>query len=244
MTAPAGHDAAARAGISRRALIRRGAVLAAALTALPAVLAERGLVPPAAAASDPLTFETFEALVAFVLPGDDPFSLAQGEHHPGPGAVAGGTSRVAIATLDAIQPGVPVSATVAALLNEGALAIAPTASRGGFAAPFARLSFGEKAQVFARLESDPRIRGTALENAAHLLPGLVATLALGEAGVFDRETRTLTGQPVGWQITGYTGPSDGEPELVGYWRRHRRARTSRRYARRRRAGARRRRSGR
>ncbi|MEA2443606.1 MAG: hypothetical protein QOJ12_898 [Thermoleophilales bacterium] len=75
--------------VSRRTFLHRAGALglAAALAELPIVLGRRGLLEQALAQSTDLTTDTLNGLAAFVLPGDDPYSVAQGESHPGPGAI-------------------------------------------------------------------------------------------------------------------------------------------------------------
>jgi hypothetical protein len=94
----------------------------------------------------------------------------------------------------------------------------PAATGGGFPSPFARLSFAEKAKVFELWEGEPSADGSEMRFLAGILPGVVCLVAVSEAGVFDPQTRTATKRPVGWQITGYSGPSDGHAELKGYYR--------------------------
>ena len=49
-----------------------------------------------------------------------------------------------------------------------------------------------------------------------MLPAFVAYLCYSDAGAFDLTTRRLTGQPVGWTISHYSGVADGRDELRGY----------------------------
>jgi hypothetical protein len=35
--------------------------------------------------------------------------------------------------------------------------------------------------------------------------------------VFDKATKTLTGRPVGWTLSKYSGPAEGHKELKGYY---------------------------
>jgi hypothetical protein len=177
---------------------------------------QAGALAQVAPPSGALTVETFQALVAFVVPGPDAFSRAQGESHPLPGGVDAGAAPALIATLNGYDPPTPAASLLAGFLTRAALEIAPLASRGGFAAPFARLSSAEKAQVFDRLERDPTIAGSRIAFAILLLPALAATHAYGEAPVLDTATRTLRARPVGWELTGYD-VSDGSDELLGYW---------------------------
>ena len=214
--------------LSRRSFLQRAGLLgaASALAQLPALLDARGLLAAATAQTPGLTADTLSGLVAFVLPGSDPYSVAQGQSSDGPGGVASGAVPVLvddldqfIATTTVLGPDVspPASNGVAALLNAYAMRVNPTATRGGFPSPFARLSFAEKAKVFELFEGEPSADGTELRFVAGILPGLVALVALSEAGVYDRDRRELESRPVGWDISGYGGPADGHDELKGYW---------------------------
>jgi hypothetical protein len=214
--------------LTRRSLLRHGGLLGAAtvLAQLPGLLDARGLLATAAAQSADLTEDTMSGLVAFVLPGSDAYSVAQGESFDGPGGIAAGAAPALIAGLDRFVSiatvagpdlGVPISAAVATLLNQYALRVNPLAAGGGFPSPFARLSFGEKARVFELFDSDPANEGTELRFLAGILCGLTALYAFSEAGVWDPQRRELTGGPVGWDIAGYGGPAEGHAELKGYY---------------------------
>jgi hypothetical protein len=216
-----------------------GIALSAALDGLPRALEGRGWLDEAAAAELDSTRDAINGLVAFVTPGDDEYSLAQGVSTQGPGGIAAGTTGAMIEALDGASRAplvgrstginLPLSGAVAELLNNYALQVAPAASRGAFASPFARLSFAEKGQVFRLFESDPAWEDGWVRNLAGLLPAFVSFLAFSEAGVFkDGE---LTDTPVGWRISGYGGPSDGRKEFKGYWGGRRAAANAHRFVR-------------
>jgi hypothetical protein len=134
-----------------------------------------------------------------------------------PGGVASGAVEPFLATLDATTPFVHTfAATVAGVLNGLAHVVNPAAAVP-FLAPFARLSFAEKAAVFQRMDATE-----SLALLGSLLPAFVAYFCYSEAGAFDPITRTLTGHPLGWQLSNYTGVSDGRAEFLGYFggRRH------------------------
>jgi hypothetical protein len=206
---------------------------------LPRALAERGWLDEAAAAEPDLTRDTFNGLVAFVTPGDDEYSVAQGVSTEGPGGISAGATGAFIDTLDRALPAplvggstgttLPASAAVAQLLNNYATQVNPAASRGGFVSPLARLSFQEKGEVFRRFESDPAWEGSSVRYLAALLPAFPAFLAFSEAGVY--RNGQLTDTPVGWRISGYGGRSDGWKEFKGYWRGRRAARNAHRFVR-------------
>jgi hypothetical protein len=220
-------------GVTRRALLERAGMVgaAAALAQLPAVLGARGWLDDALAQSPDLVEDTFNGLAAFILPGDDPYSVAQGASASSPGGVGSGAIPAFIQNLDDYVPlavlgpeaSLPASGGVATLLNGYAAQVDPGASNGSFPSPFARLTFEQKAEVFRRIESDPVYDGTMLKFVGGILPGFVAFVIHSEAGRIDPETREVTETPVSWAISGYGGPAEGHPELKGYWRGHRAA---------------------
>ncbi|MGH4017718.1 MAG: hypothetical protein ACRDT0_00435 [Pseudonocardiaceae bacterium] len=130
---------------------------------------------------------------------------------------------------------VPLSLAVAGLLNLLATQVNPAAVGGPFLSPFARLSYAEKALVFALLEG-PDADLVALLDAEFAQPlqdsvsgllrfiagGLLEFAALGsysEYAVFDPATKQLTGRPVGWELSGYQpdGPVEGWDDFLGYY---------------------------
>src|SRR5262245_30070671 len=162
--------------------------------------------------------DTLNGLIAFVVPGRDQYSMAQGVSTLEPGGIDAGVTDDLIATLDASTPFLPqFSATVAAVLNGLAQLVDPAAP-GTFVSPFARLSFAEKAAVFQIMDATD-----SLELLAGVLPAFVAAFSYSEAGAFDPATRSLTREPTGWQISGYQGVSDGRAEFVGYFENRKRA---------------------
>ncbi|TMK45028.1 MAG: twin-arginine translocation signal domain-containing protein [Actinobacteria bacterium] len=95
------------ADISRRQfLARSGAVTGLGLLAsvLPGVLKANGWDNPAYAQSVDLVEDTFNGLVAFMLPGNDAYSVLQGETADGPGGIAAGGAKALIASLDRYLP--------------------------------------------------------------------------------------------------------------------------------------------
>ena len=158
-----------------------------------------------------LLHDTFNALLAFVVPGDDRYSLHQGVRTDDRGGVDAGAIDALIATIDSSTPFIPqFSSQVAALLNGFAQAVNPAAS-GPFESPFARLSFAEKATVFRLMDADPSYNVL-----AGLLLGFVAFFVYSEAGTFDIASRTISGAPLGWSLSNYSGVSDGRAEFRGY----------------------------
>jgi hypothetical protein len=223
-----------RNGITRRRLLQRGAMagLAAALAPLPEILGSRGFVGEADAQSLDLRVDTFNGLVAFLVPGDDEYSKQQGQSTGRPGGVAANAVQTFIYDLDQYVPAsvlgsqgvtLPSSGGVASMLNFYATEVNP-AALGPFPSPFARLSFGEKAEVFRRIESDLEGTGSELAFVAGIVPGFATFLAFTETGVIDPSRREPTSRPVGWQLTNYAGPSDGWPEFRGYYQGRRKVR--------------------
>jgi hypothetical protein len=231
----------------RQFLVRCG--LLAALAEFPALVSTSKWFPAHAQSPD-LVRESLNGLVAFALPGDDPFSVAQGQSVQGPGAVGAGTVEVLIDILDSVLPfpdvvgtsdsTVPLSSAVAGLLDTVALVVNPLVVNplgpgATFLSPFARLPFADKARVLGMLEGlelpdaalpEPltRISG----NLAYLfgiLPSLVAFLAAGEGAVFDPATRSLRGRPVSWELSGHqpNGAVEGWDELKGFYQGRRKA---------------------
>jgi hypothetical protein len=223
---PAGKGSAAGSfdrRLSRRALLVQGTILTAVLTPLPGVLRRAGLLEDALAAPPDVVLETFNGLVAFVVPGPDPYSAAQGESRPEPGGIAAGAAPALVVGLNFAQWFNPTAAeAVATLLNGVALGVNPGAASGSFASAFANLSFAEKAIVFSVLDGDPQFEP--LRPLTGTLLAIVGFLSYSEVGVFDPATRTLDAQPVGWAISSYDGVAEGRDELRGYFENRRRVR--------------------
>lgn len=72
--------------LSRRAFLGHAMKLAAA-AALPAMLLDRGFLEAARAAEPDLVRETLNGLIAFFVPGPDPYSHAQGVSTEEPGGM-------------------------------------------------------------------------------------------------------------------------------------------------------------
>jgi hypothetical protein len=191
---------------------------AAVLDQLPAALRLQGWLEDAYAATPNVVVQTMNGLVAFIVPGRDRYSRAQGTKGKTAGGIEAGTTPVLIRTLDRFLPGpLPLSATAATILNEVAAGVDPSSRRGKFASPFANLSFAEKAKVFQTLEALDEESSGAIRFLAGNLLGLVAFLAYSEAGSYDRPRKRLRRRPVGWRLARYAGIADGRRELKGYW---------------------------
>lgn len=202
---------------SRRSFLGNVAFTAAASAVLSArgFLDGQGWLEAATAAPADLVHQTFNGLFAFVVPGPDEYSVAQGASTTEPGGLDAGAVEAFLTTLDQSTPLPNFSGIVAATLNGLAQQVNPTATTP-FDSPFANLSYVEKAVVFSVIDSIDQ-----LKLLGGLLPLFVAYFCYSEAGVLDPATRTLTGHPIGWQLSHYTGVSDGRAEFLGYFRNRR-----------------------
>jgi hypothetical protein len=195
-------------GVSRRELLERATALvagAAVLDQLPHALRLQGWLEDAYAATPNLVQQTMNGLVAFIVPGPDRYSRAQGTTTKTPGGIEAGATPVLIRTLDRFLPGpLPLSATAATILNEFAAQVTPV-NRGyhPFLSAFANLSVARKAQVFQTVESLQAESAGSIRFLIGNLPDLVAFVAYG--------------RPLGRKLTKYAGVADGRKELKGYW---------------------------
>jgi hypothetical protein len=190
----------------------------AVLERLPGALRMQGWLENAYAAGPNVVQQTMNALVAFVVPGRDRYSRAQGTKTRTAGGIEAGATAALIRTLDRFLPSnPPLSSVVATILNEVAANVAPSARRGKFASTFANLSFAQKAKVFETLESIPGEEAGSIRFLVGNLPGLTAFLSYSEVGAFDRRRRRLRGRPVGWGLTRYIGVAEGRSEFKGYY---------------------------
>lgn len=205
--------------LSRRELLERATALAGGafiLAGLPDALRVRGWLEEASAAGPSVVEQTMNGLVAFVVPGRDRYSIAQGAKSAKGGIEAGATPAV-IRTLDRFLPSnPPLSSTTATILNQFALSVRATSRRGKFGSAFANLSFAEKAKVFQAIEGLTSPDAGSIRFLFGNLPDLAAFLSYSEAGVFDRRRRRLRRRPLGWSLTRYGGTADGHAELRGY----------------------------
>ena len=130
----------------------------------------------------------------------------------------------------------PLSQLVGLLLNLVATLVNPASATGDFLSPFARLSLGHKAVVVSLLEDPdspvfasigsqfPPPLGAMVTGMVLYLVG-AGIMSVGTFGTysewstFDPATRTLTGRPVGWEISGFRpGVLDGWDDFRGYYR--------------------------
>lgn len=161
--------------------------------------------------------DTLNALIAFVVPGPDAYSIAQGESTTEPGGYDAGILDALIRTVNATQPATPqgsASQLLAGVLNQIAQKVNPD-RQGPFLSPFARLSMAEKAAVFQAIDADPRTR----QLAGVLV--ITAFLVYSEGRAFDAGDRTLASQPLGWVLSNYGGVADGHDDFKGYFQNRR-----------------------
>ncbi|HEX8742914.1 MAG TPA: hypothetical protein VF712_07255 [Thermoleophilaceae bacterium] len=223
----------AGSGISRRTLLERAGLAGAGvlLAQIPGFLSGKGWLEDAVAQSADEVRETLDALVAFVVPGPDPYSVAQGQSTKEPGGIDAGGTDLLIELLDRFVQfpvgNLPASGGVAQLLNGYALQVNPAAAGGAFVSPFARLEFDEKIEVFRRFEQETE--GSELRFVSGILIGAVGFLSYTEGTALDRSTRQLTRTPTGWTLSRYDGVAEGRRELKGYWRGRRKVRTAKQY---------------
>lgn len=209
---------------SRRRFLAGVAATAAALVGTAGVFARGASASPLS--GTPAVRDTINGVLAFVVPGNDPYSHQQGMWTDRPGGVTAGTAESLERTLDQASPmpllgpeagNLPGAAAVALLLNSFGVTADPRSVTGPFAAPFANLSHAVKAQVFEWLDTDPRFDGLVLKFVVNAIPTLAAFAAFSEVSAYDRMRREVTGRPVGWELSRYAGPSDGWDELLGYY---------------------------
>lgn len=183
-----------------------------------------GAAPPTASAAAFLE-DTFNGVAAFVVPGNDRYSRHQRVATNLPGGVDAQAGRAVRETVDAAIPLVigegelaaPGALGIALLLETLSISRNPLSVVGPFSSPFANLSFTKKRQVLQDLDNTPLLAQSSIEFAANAVITLAALGAYSEVAKFDPRTRTLTGRPIGWDLSKYGGVSDGWPEFIGYY---------------------------
>ena len=196
---------------------------------VPGFLARQGWLDEALAQTPDMTRDTLNGFVAFVVPGPDAYSVAQGQSTQEPGGIDAGGTALLIETANryagsSASSGVPAAEGVATMLNQAALRVNPGAAAGTFVSAFARLSFAEKVEAMRQLEQDTE--GSILRAISGTLIGITAFLCYSEGGVLDRDRREAVGEPVGWRLSRYDGVAEGRAELIGYWKGKRSSRTA------------------
>lgn len=247
--------------LSRRELMKRGGLLGgvAILAAqLPAFLLRQGWLDKAEAQTLDVIRDTFNGLVAFVVPGPDEYSVAQGQSSPTPGGIATGGPATVIALFDGYVPlastgaNLPASGAVALLLNESALLVNLDSALGKFLSPFSNLSFDEKIEAMRLLDEQTEAIGSIelgpmkgevgelgageLRFVSGILIGAAAFFSMVEGNAAGPEPGTLVSEPISWELTNYDGISEGRKEFKGYYQGRRKVRTADRYRRRGRGG--------
>jgi len=130
----------------------------------------------------------------------------------------------------------PISLPVALLLNYVATVVNPLSLKGAFLSPFARLSFADKGRALAMIETsqsslvalvDAQIPQPLKASVSGLLKFFGGALhefaafgSFGESRRYNPQTRSLTGRPVGWQLSNYLPDNlvgDGWDDLMGYY---------------------------
>lgn len=277
---------------SRRVFLSRSGILGVALAVGSPLLWTRNTRAQTGAPSleeirfalDALALDTMGGLCAFVVPGDDPYSVAQGESSAEPGALAAGVDEFLVESLDDFLPfpspeladlvgalasalaatplwvppevedffpqtteiverigdelegllesgSIPAANVVTLILNLLAVAVNAQATSGAFLAPFSRLTWEEKGEVFRSLEgARPELTHSLPIGSLDVLSGMLdfttgvvieftAFGAYSEVTVLDPDTRTLLARPVGWELSGFqpSGPVEGWDDFQGYF---------------------------
>src|SRR5262245_54218119 len=128
--------------VARRTFLTHAGHLARAAAILgpvtPSITRTSAMVP--SMAEQNLLVDTMNAFVAFVVPGPDEYSVAQGVSTPEPGGIAAGATAFLIGALDLSAPFAPdFASTLAGILHDIARQVNPDAS-GPFPCPFRRLT--------------------------------------------------------------------------------------------------------
>jgi hypothetical protein len=130
------------------------------------------------AQTGPVLHDTYNGLLAFVVPGHDLYSAHQGVARDQLGGVRAGAVGRLTATIDLSTPSAPhFAVTVSSLLN-GVARTVNLAAFGPFHSAFANLSFAEKAIVFQAMEGNGAFKAL-----ARVLPGFVSMFVQAEMGV-------------------------------------------------------------
>jgi len=204
-------------GLSRRLFLARSAISVAAATVVTTLLIGAGKAQAAVLPPETVR-DAISAVLAFVVPGGDPYSVQQGVTHSTPGGVEAYALLPLQYGLDqgvAPPPFDSLSELVAFTLDSIAANVHPGIA-GPFPSAFANLSFMEKAAVFQLMESGAL--GAELVALANSLLLYAALMTYSEAPMLNPATGELAGTPVGWVISSYDGVSDGHADYQGYYR--------------------------
>lgn len=206
-----------KSGISRRLFLARSTLATAAAAVAPTLLIRSGnahaaMLPPEAVR------DALNGVLAFVVPGGDPYSVQQGLTHATPGGVEAYAELPLEFGLNqgvAPPPFDTLSELIAFTLNS-VTAYVNSAVTGPFASAFANLSFAEKAAVFQIMESG--VAGAELVPLANSLLLYAGVMTYSEAPVLNPMTGELAMTPVGWILSSYDGVADGHADYQGYYR--------------------------
>ena len=83
-----------------------------------------------------------------------------------------------------------------------------------------RRFYGDVAGWFARHRGADQLRPLPTEL---VLPLIVGFLSYAETAVFNPVTRTISGRPIGWNLSNYPGVADGRNDFKGYFKNRREA---------------------
>ena len=141
-----------------------------------------------------------------------------GREHAGAGRVGGRCGRGPVPGAQFCQPVLAESRRYGRRAAQRHCARCQSRVGGPFLSPFSNLSFLNKARVFAALEGNP-----ASAPIAGVLPLIVGFLSYVETAVFNPVTRTISGRPIGWNLSNYPGVADGRNDFKGYFKNRREA---------------------
>jgi len=199
-------------------------MLATAIAAAAPSLMLKSNKAEAAVIPDSMIAETMSAVLAFVVPGNDPFSVQQGLTHPTPGGVEAGATIPLIYGLNVAAPAPPGFDTLSEALSVILISLAPYIApgvTGPFMSPFANMSFEQKLALFAAM--DGGAFGPDFVGLTAPMITFAGMMSYSEAPVFNPMTGELVATPAGWIISGYEGVSDGRKEFKGYFKNRRAA---------------------
>jgi len=204
-------------GVPRRAFLALSS-LAAAAAALPTSLLVNLRSAKAQTLPDSVILDAFNGLLAFVVPGQDPYSAQQGLPSDTPGGVEANAVFPLIPALNQAglpPPGFASLAELIAFLLDTVSGYVDPAPNGPFESNFANLAYAEKAMVFAIMESGAAGPGIApLVNPLLFFAGF---MAYSDTPVIDPSTGTPVSTPIGWTLSNHEGVFDGRADFLGYY---------------------------
>lgn len=217
-------DGSVSSAVSRRHFVGGAAAVAgvAGIASVPLLNA------PAASAADSSIDQAFNALAAFVVPGNDEYSRRQGVFTGRRGGVANGGGKVVQNVLNA---GLPIVIAELSISAPGALGFSlilryytfqehAGSAFGPFGHPFANLKWKQKRDVLDAIDTSGVFKDTPITYSANSLATLAALGGFSEGTslvVRQGQVNTVSGTPVGHELSKYQGVSDGHPEFIGYY---------------------------